>query len=440
MFADPSQIVSRKSPGKLDDWICFVVGAACLVTFLAVTIGVDLVFHEIDRAVDRGWVPYGLVFIVAFCVLAAWLPPAKLSRALRVAVMLPAVHALVLALAWPAWQTLSRFVTDRSTASPLVTAFPIALVAGIATVAFIAFASLVARRRSGEWLHGFIMLALTELLLLGLWLPISCALWPGGEGDWWSLSGPILVDVASRAAFSVIPPTVVALAFTAFALRRPTQLLAMRRSVIAAVAGLLLLALAMRIGATPREMVLYSNLMPMLLTAMIVAIAALMFFGIALAIRNAAALRALRGLRRADGVITLDDDAPVLGFEITSWLRGPRIVQRPFAVSIARSTIPVRGAHLVAALPAATTQLRIGESYAVLRPGDRVTIAGHRDASGDPFRTSAAPLAGEIYVAPAERAGSGFTHVALAMWRPCVAYLLIVVAVALPALAALAAA
>ncbi len=439
MFADPTQIVSRKSPGKLDDWICVVVGAACLVTFLAVTIGVDLVFHEIDRAVDRGWVPYGLVFIVAFCVLAAWLPPAKLSRALRVAVVLPAVHALVLALAWPAWQTLSRFVTDRSTASPLVTAFPIAFVAGIATVAFIAFASLVARRRSGEWLHGFIMLALTELLLLGLWLPISCALWPGGEGDWWSLSGPILVDVASRAAFSVIPPTVVAFAFTAFALRRPTQLLAMRRIVISAVAGLLLLALAMRMGATPREMVLYSNLMPMLLTAMIVAIAALMFFGIALAVRNAAALAALRGRRRADGVITLDDDAPALGFEITSWLRGPRIVQRPFSVSIARSTIPVRGAHLVAALPAATTQLRIGESYAVLRPGDRVTIAGHRDASGDPFRTSAAPLAGEIYVAPAERASSGFTHVALAMWRPCVAYLLIVVAVALPALAALAA-
>jgi hypothetical protein len=295
-----------------------------------------------------------------------------------------------------------------------------------------------ARRRTGEWLHGFIMLALCELLLVGLWVPISCAVWSGGENPWWTYSEPVVVDIAPRVALSVVPPTLVALGFTALALRRPGLVLASRRVVIAVVLALLGFAMIARANAGAREMVMYSNLVPLLLTGMVVAIAALIFFGIALAVGYHRGQRALRRQRRTEGVIVDDDDAPAFGFEITSWLRGPRIVQRPFAVSITGATIPVRGAHLIAPLPAATTQLEIGETYAVLRPGDRVTIAGHGHASGDPFRTSAAPLAGELFVAPCERTGSAFTHVALAMWRPCVAYLLIVVAVAIPALAALA--
>ena len=438
-FADPAQIVDRKSPGKLDDWIGFVVAGASIVTFVSVALGVDLVFNQIDRAVDRGWVPYGLTFIAAFCVLAAWLPPARFSRSLRGAVLLPAIHCLIVALAWPAWHGLARFINDPSTATELATQFPVAPAAAATIGGFIVFACAVARRRSGEWLHGFIMLALTELLLLGLWLPISCSIWPGGAGEWWTPAEPLLVDVTGRVALSAVPPTVIALAFTAFALRRPAKLLELRRLFGMLALALLVVAFAFRADASAREMVLYSNLMPMLLTAMIVAIAALLIFGVALGVRASRAQRRFTRNKRSDGVIVVDGDEPAAGFEITSWLRGPRIVQRPFAVCIAGATIPVRGAHLVATLPPATSQLRTGESYAVLRPGDRVMIAGHNDASGDPFRTSAAPIANQLFVAPADRASTGFAHVALAMWRPCVAYLLIVVAVALPALAALAA-
>jgi hypothetical protein len=377
--------------------------------------------------------------------LAAWLPPARLSRAVRVAVLLPAIHGLILALAWPAWNAVARFVNDRDAASTLATEFPIALAAGITLAVFIGFSLLVARRRSGEWLHGLTMLALSELLLLGLWLPISCALWSGDDwrrvDEWWSAADPIVADheVITRALFTIVPPTLIAFGFTALALRRPAQLLARRRVIVLAMSIAFFVALCMRADATARAMVLYSNLLPMLLAAMIVAVAALLVFGVALAVNAYRAHRAFKRKRRSDGVIVVDEDVPAAGFEITSWLRGPRIVQRPFAVSIAGGTIPVRGAHLIATLPPATTQLRTGEAFAVLQPGDRVTIAGHADAGGDPFRTSAAPLANELFVAPADRASSGFTHVALAMWRPCVAYLLIVVAVAVPALAALAA-
>jgi hypothetical protein len=438
-FCDPSQVVNRKDPGALADWLVLVVGVACFVTFIAVPIGTGFALAQIDRAADRGWLPYTLTYVTAFGVLAAWLPPAPLSRALRVAVLLPAVHALVVALAWPAWHSLARFA-DASTASKLVTDFPIGTVALVTITGFLVFAGLVARRRSGEWLHGFVMLALCELLLLGLWLPISCKLWPGGQADWWTFTEPVVTEVAPRVALTAIPPTVLALVFTALALRRPSLLLAWRRVVVWFVGVALFVAFASRLGASAREMVLYSNLLPMLLTAMIVAIAALLCFGVGLAVEATRAQAAFRRRKRSDGVIVSDDGTPAFGLQITSWLRGPRIVQRPFAVSIAGATIPISGAHLVAAMPAATTQLRTGEAYAVLRPGDRVTIAGHADAAGDPFRTSAAPLAGDVMIAPADRAPAGFAQVALAMWRPCVAYLLIVVAVAIPALAALAAA
>lgn len=444
-FCDPALIVKRSSPGKLAGTIAFVVGLACVVTFIGVTLGVHLVGRQIDRAVSEigrlsyGWLSYSLTFVVAFWILLSWLPPARLSRALRVAVLLPGAHALVVALAWPAWLQLSRFVTDRSSASALVTDYPLAQVVGLTLAGFAAFSLVIARRRSGEWLHGFVMLALTELLLLGLWLPISCAAWPGGAGTWWTPEAPLMAHVAPRVAFTIAPPTVLAFAYTALALRRPAQLLAWRRVTLPAIGVLLTVALMTRLVASAREMVLYSNLLPLLLTAMIVAIAALVMFGIALAVRGVLAHRAFARMKRVDGVIVEDGSEPALGFEITSWLRGPRTVQRTFAISTPAGTIPVSGAHLVAVLPAATTQLEVGECIAVLRPRDRVVVAGTGTATGAPFRSSAAPLAGELYVAPADRPAVGFSHVALAMWRPAVAYLLIVVAVAIPALAALAA-
>ena len=439
-FCEPHLMVQRRGPGKLEDWLTYVVGIGCFVTFIAVMLGVQLVCDQLERAVDVSWFRSGVTFAVAFWILASWLPPARLSRSLRVAVLLPGAHALVIALAWPAWLSISRFVADEGAATELVTAFPIARIAAVTILCFLVFSLLVARRRSGEWLHGFVMVALAELLLLGLWLPISCAAWPGGTDEWWSAHQPLLADLGSRVAFTIVPPTVLALSFTTVALRRPGWLLAYRSLIAQVVLVVLCIAVITRMGASARVMVLYSNLVPILLAAAIVAIAALIGFGAMIWLTSRAKRRRFLAAERVDGVIVADGDDPAIGLEITSWLRGPRLVQRPFAVSTARGTIPVSGAHLVAAIPAVTTQLRTGECVAVLRPGDHVTIAGHGEAGGDPFRTSAAPLAGEILVAPAEAPRDGFTHVALAMWRPCLAYLMIVTAIAIPGLAALAAA
>jgi len=53
------------------------------------------------------------------------------------------------------------------------------------------------------------------------------------------------------------------------------------------------------------------------------------------------------------------------------------------------------------------------------------------------WRSRASPIADAMYVAPTSFDRVGFASAALVMWRPCVAYLLIVSAIALPALAAL---
>jgi len=335
------------------------------------------------------------------------------------------------------WSSVSRYLRDSDAATAFATHFPIAAVVAGTALAFACIAGLLARRRSGEWIHGFAMLALAELLLLGLWIPIACSAWPGGLGEWWSVHEPLLADAPARVAFVVAPPTVVAIGFTVIALRRPAWLIASHGAVGGALGMLMLVAISTRVDASGRVMLLYSNFVPLLLAGALVAISALVVLGSVTWWRSWRAHRAFSARERRGGSVTTDGDEPAIGLEITSWLRGPRVVQRPFAVATSVGTLPVRGAHLVAPVPAATTQLRVGERLAVLKAGDEVQIAGHGDAGGDPFRTSAAPLVDGMFVAPAALDKPGFPNVALVMWRPCVAYLLIVSAIAVPALAAL---
>ena len=58
--------------------------------------------------------------------------------------------------------------------------------------------------------------------------------------------------------------------------------------------------------------------------------------------------------------------------------------------------VPVSGARLIAPIDPATTALRVGESFGVLRAGDPITIRRRARAhrGGDPFRESAGPLVG----------------------------------------------
>jgi hypothetical protein len=140
-------------------------------------------------------------------------------------------------------------------------------------------------------------------------------------------------------------------------------------------------------------------------------------------------------------VVVSDDAEPAVAcFEITSWLQPPRPLVRSFSIATSGGEVPIPGARLVAPLDRSTTALRVGESYEALRAGDRITVSSTRSGSpdSDPFRTAAAPIVGaDPVVAPFGVPQLTFSDLALSLWRPAVAYLVILVAIAIPALAAL---
>jgi hypothetical protein len=438
MLRETSEMsVMRQPAGMLAPWVVLVITIACAVTFVGVTLGAALLWDQLPSWTDLGAFRHGLTFFISFWLLVTFLPQWQLARSLRVAVLLPVAHAIVIVCAWPVWHMVSPLALDPDATTRFAARFPLALAAGGGALVFGAAAWVIARRRSGDWVHGFAMLALAELLLLGLWIPIACSSWPGGAAEQWSQTQPLLDDLGARLAFTLIPPTVLALGFTALALRRPAALKASRGGLDVGLVILFVVAVFVRATASARVLLLYSNFLPVLLAAALVAMASLVALGGVTWRRTSVTHRAFTSRERRGGTVVDDGDDPVIGLEITSWLRGPRVIQRPFSVHTSMGTLPVRGAHLVAMIPAATTQLRTGESIEVLGPGEDVQIAGHGDAGGDPFRTSAVPLADAMYVAPASLASDGFASAALVMWRPCVAYLLIVSAIAVPALAAL---
>ena len=143
------------------------------------------------------------------------------------------------------------------------------------------------------------------------------------------------------------------------------------------------------------------------------------------------------------GTIVCDDpDQPVIAcHEVATWLRPPRARVRSFVVATPSGALPVSGARLIAHVDPLTTALHVGESLSVLRDGDPITIWSTRPTSDarDPFRDSAAPvIGGEPVISPFQLPHLTFSDLALSLWRPTVAYLVILVAVAAPALAALA--
>ncbi len=439
MFRETSELsLTRQAPGMLAGWVVTVITIASAVSFVAASVGTAYLWDELPSWVELGWFRHAMTFFISFWLLTTWLPQWPLSRALRVAVLLPLAHAIMIACAWPVWVNVAPHVFDETSVTAVARA-PLAWIAIGTAVAFALFAAAIVRRRSGEWIHAFAVLALTNLLLLGLWLPLACTVWSGGDPAYWDPSSPLLTSAAKQIAFTVAPPTVAALVFTYLHIRRPARLAAGRAAITTTLALLLALAVLFRLTASARAMVVYSNMLPLVLAAVLVAVASLVALGAVTWWRSATRHRAFSRCEQRGATIVDDGDEPVIGLEITSWLRGPRVVQRPFSVATSSGILPARGAHLIAAVPAGTTQLEIGERIAVLRPRDDVRIAGHDAAGGDPFRTSAAPIVDAMYVAPADLSHGGFASAALVMWRPCVAYLLIVSAVALPALAALAA-
>ncbi|HEX4420265.1 MAG TPA: hypothetical protein VH165_20255 [Kofleriaceae bacterium] len=426
----------RHPAGAAGRLIRGIVAFASLVTVAIAVVGPRMLwsYYAFSTTTDPFWFRNGLAILLTVALVAVALPRGGPSRWLRLAVALPFAHALAMAIAWARWTQLS-IPSAGYRASLLIAQLPIGATVEIVGLVLVASAWLIARGRRGELGHTLVALALASLLLLGLWLSIASDLWCRVMYiDMHAAISPGLIG------FVVVPPWAAAVAFIALVVHRPDVLIGIRTRVALAVFGLSLIAVVTRLTPKEDRYIVFGNFVHVLLAVAFVAVTALVVLGIRLWLRGRRAAAILADTPTLTGVVAADGDPSdvVAWIEIPSWLRGPRAVLRPFVLATSAGDVPVPGGTWVSPLAASTTQLQVGESVGVLHRGDRVVVAGMVAAdAAHPFRSGAGWLAGAggvaVAVSPPGRHGLG--HVVLALWRPCVAYLAILIAIGIPSLA-----
>ena len=445
-MAHPSELdvhdLSRPRDGDVDPWARWAVGLACLVTFLiAVIVPRVLRPHGAGTVFDGFWFRNGLALAAGGVIAFGCMPLGRVSRSVRLAVALPLLHLGLLIVAWIGWTLLSSRMSMAVVVVPVLEAVPLGWVL-VTVAATIAIAGAwIGRSRRGEAIHAIVMISLVALLLLGLWLPFASLgvtspdadTWRDAIAQWESLRAQ-LASPARLAAIVLVPPLVAAIGYTLIAIRRRHWIPRLRIAVVAVLVVAWVLAIFIRRDATDHAAIVYSNFVPWLLAVAAAALAAITALSVVTWLGGRA--RRAGAWRQHTGSIVADRGELIAGYEITSWLRGPRAITSACEVATVGGTLPVpAGARLIAPLPLATTLLRTGECVAVLRGGDVVAIGGYEQhATGQPFRDSGAPIPGErgVVIGPTSAEGGG--QLALVAWRPCIAYLVIVVVVAVPAL------
>jgi hypothetical protein len=439
------------NPGDATPRAGALIVGACAVTIALAFYGMKAMWEGVEWVQDpylvgeptpgrsHFWYTNGLGLAMCVAVALAWLPRFRISQLLRVAVVLPVLHVAAIGVAARVWSIFDADALEKLARPHMADYFkhptlplPTISALAIAFAAWIAIA-IALKRRHGEWAHATMMLALSNLLLLGLWLPLVARLAVRVEDSdyYWRDNVERVLDPSTVAQLALIPPAILAIVFTAIVFRAPRLYERYRRHVRIALWSLFAIAMFVAVSLPDQAWLVYFESSYLVMSAVVVAVAALVMLVCTSWLRSLRTRWRSRKLTYQTGVIADDEHGEAARFEITSWLRGPRLATRPFVVTTAQGNIPVAGAMVLAPVPHATTLLDVGEHAAVLRPGDRVVIAG-RSAAGDghPFRASDAT---EIsLVTPADARLHRFSDVVLVAWRPALAYLTIVVAVALP--------
>ena len=421
---------SDDRPGHISHASSNAVIFACAVTVLVAAFGGYFIWEHPGDDQMPTWAPVAFpLFAIGWISITA-LPRWELARLLRVAVLLPLAHLVVMVGAWIAWQKVHPHIFGFDDDPTMFDLLPITAVVGGAALVYGVLAWSIARGRRGEPVHAFVMLALATFLLVGLWLPIaSMFVWSR-----WAL----YVAQGRVIAMVLGPPLALATLFTAIAFRSPALHERFRWLFGLVVFALFTAALMLRMSADDSSYLLFGSMVHVVLGLAFVAVASLVVLGLATWLRGRRAAAAFR-TATLTGTIAADGDGTEIGcFEIASWLRGPRPMLRPFTVTTPTGAMMIHGgAQLVVPLPAATTLLEVGDTFVDMRAGDTVVIAGLEAATGDtPYRSPTTAIGGGGVVVGRPGQRYGFAHVALTVWRPCVAYLVIVLVVGLPGLLA----
>ncbi len=447
-LARPDQDLSRPRAGDVPIWVRWLILGATVMT-IVIALAVPKLFLEAEALLAPAWVKIGLGGLVVIAILGVALASSPVSILARIGVVLPLTHLALMVAVGVAWVALGSRLEIAHSLVPLVDAVPIVAIQLGVGAAIIGSAWVIARRRRREVVQVAVTIALVQLLVLGAWLPLASATAVDAFGfthDWIkpaALFGSFHQPV-QLAAFALVPPLVIAIAYGAISTRRARWLPTLRSPLAIALATLLLIGAAVRTSASATSLAIYLNFVPWLLAVAFVAVMMIALLCTSFLLAAARHRRAIeRDRRQFIGTIAGSATDIVACVAVRSWLRGPELVVDGIEVETAEGALPVPpGAILAAPLPLASTALKVGEGLAILHGGTAVGLGGFAlPADGSPFRRSLAPTAtGEVIVGPAQQRDDGaLAQVALAAWRPCVAYLLIFLAAALPALAGLSA-
>jgi hypothetical protein len=454
---DDIELWSRPDRGHLPRWVRGVIAFACVITVGVIAASA----HVLWRMDGHKHVPYSvhgvtwkvaewlwqylppLIFLAILVI--AFLPRSTLSRFVRMAIVLPLVHVLALLVAWQVIPRLQLPTLGERT--PLTREFPPLPMALLVAGAIITAGTLVTRR-ARERIHAIVMLALVNLLLLGLWVPIVSRLMAAHDRSTWA--DAVLSSWSSATSWMespwffpilLLPPFTVAVAFTAIAINRPARARRLRVPVAVLAIALFGAAVSTRLTSYSGAFLIYDNVVHILLGTVLCALLATSALAVHTWLATRRAARRLANEREVRAGLIDDDDDPIVAcLEISSWLRGPRVISRPFNAVTANGDIVVpAGAEIAMSIPPVTSVMRNGEAVVVLRQSDVVHLGGFVEAeTGEsPFRSTQAVIPGPRGVVVGrvgDEETSALQSMGLAAWRPSVAYMLIVIVVAIPGL------
>lgn len=438
------ELWNRPGAGHVAPW---VVGSVVVAAFLSVVIAGAAAWTlwrigGSSELYDRTWFQGLPPFAMAAALTVVFVPDGSVSRFMRLAVLLPVLHAI--ALVFALFHIPGLEMPELEQRTPMLASLPVEALFFGGLAIMLALARVLGGRR--EWAHAFVMLALANVLLFGLWLPVFAQLASiTGRTDygWYETFTPTLERLRDPGWLPVLafgPPLLLASLYTLLAIRAPRWTRRLRAWVVAAVIWLFGGALLARYRSDHGSFLVHDNFMHGLLAAAALAIVGTSTLAISTWLIGRRELRRLATEPHRKQAVIDDEDGEVIAcMQITSWLRGPRMWMRSFIASANGELVRVpSGACLATAVPRISSALRTGEAVVVIGRRDPVVLGGfvEREVGESPFRsvTMTVPGPSGILVGRDEPVSTPIESMLLTAWRPSVAYLLIMLAIAVPSL------
>src|SRR4051812_49082177 len=151
MKLDPVMML-RAGPGTLPRWVRWSIGVASIVTVIAIAVGGNLIAGELKWEHHAPfWLCSGIAIAAGLAIATVFALPAKLSRFLRLGVLLPVIHGVVVAVAWQVWQDASHDLWEFSDGRAFASWFPFVATTLLGGLVYFAAAALVARKH--DWIQ-----------------------------------------------------------------------------------------------------------------------------------------------------------------------------------------------------------------------------------------------------------------------------------------------